>query len=162
MPINHTLQIAKRLHDQQRPFTIRVLGYASDGTRLMTEDGVEPYAVTFWTVWDLDGTVRAYKVTNDAGDKAQRIPIEAGFRWIERLIASGCKYNDDTVYTEAEARPMNWNELPLVYRRITQLIPALREGVPYYVACDKDNRPLMELTPEGAESLRGFNWNLGL
>lgn len=158
MPTHHTLQIAKRLHAQQRSFTIRVLGYASDGTPLMTEDGVEHFAITFWTVWHLDGTVRAYKVTNDAGDKAQQIPIETGFRWIERLIASGCKYSDNTIYTEIEARPMVTEALPLVYRQIARLVPSNDGNA--VLAYDKDGAFLMELTPEGAETLRAFNWNL--
>jgi hypothetical protein len=158
MPINHTLQIAKWLHAQQRPFKIRILGYASDGTTLMTEDGVEQYAITLWTAWNLDGTVRAYKVTNDAGDKAQQVPIEAGFPWIERLLTSGCKYDHDTVYTEVEARPMVTEALPLIYRKIARLTPS--DDGNAALAYDKDGAFLMELTPEGAETLRAFNWNL--
>ena len=158
-----TLQIAKRLREQKRPFKIVLQGYERDGTMVRTLGDVEHVEYTFWSAWDLDtGGERVFTNTNEAGIKTVITPFPPCENHIHMLLSHGFKYAPNTVYTEAEARPMNWNELPLVYRRITQLIPALRDGVPYFVACDKDNRPIMELTPEGAESLRGFKLNLVL
>lgn len=158
MPTHVSLPLAKRLHDQQRPFTIELDAYDREGKPVMTDDGrTAQLTVLAWTVWKEDGTVLAFTSTNNFGDTSRPTSVDTLFVAVLTALDSGYKHSRETVYTDLEARPQTWSELPLIYKQIKSLTVAQTGG---YDALDKNNNVLMTLTPEGADTLRAFNWNL--
>jgi len=157
VPTHVSLPLAKRLHDQQRPFTIELHAYDREGNPVMTDDGTAQLTVLAWTAWKEDGTVLAFTSTNNSGYKYSPTSVDTLFMAVLMALDSGYKYSRGTVYTDLEARPQTWSELPLIYKQIKGLTVAQTGG---YDALDKDNNVIMTLTPEGADTLRAFNWNL--
>jgi hypothetical protein len=151
-----SLPLAKWAHDQQRPFLIELHACDGDGKPIANNDGSAQLTVLFWTAWKEDGTVRASTATNNVGDRIHPVvTVDILFRAVLTALDSGYKYARWTAYTELEARPQTWSDLPLIYKQIKSLT-VTPLGV--FDALDKDNNVLMTLTPEGAATLRAFNW----
>jgi len=153
-----SLNIAKRLHEEKRPFKVSIQltsTYLYD-TPPKNKDG-EPVTVTYWSSWIYwSGEFKVFHGTNLSDSDCRSIDLEEAFESIKNHLERGDVYVEGTEFTMEAARPMCWADVSLIYKKIAHVVPHEKE--PTVLAYDKDGGFIMELTIEGLQTLRAFNY----